>query len=210
MTTHEYAGGKPQYKLPSHFDHPTDAPIYFLPHHINWLIQMPDLLNKDCITLEIGALHGAASCFMLDKYCKKTGRHIIIDINVSDYIDKNLAPYAHQTNYLLGESSEMMRTIAKESVDLVYIDGSHMAKNVLEDSVNAFYTLKNNGYIVWDDYGWGLTAESHCQPKTGIDAFIHAYGKYLKIKSVGWQVIAQKIDYDMSDEEKRSNYVKIS
>jgi hypothetical protein len=25
---------------------------------------------------------------------------------------------------------------------------------------------------------------------------------------VGWQVIAQKIDYDMSDEEKSSNYVK--
>ena len=210
MSTYEYTGGKPQYKLPSHFDHPTDAPIYFLPHHINWLIQMPDLLLRDCNTLEIGALHGAASCFMLDKYCKKTGKHMIIDINVSDNIDNNLAPYAHQTTYMLGESGDMMRILEKESVDLVYIDGSHMAKNVLEDSVNAFYTLKNNGYIVWDDYGWGLESPKHCQPKTGIDAFIHAYGKYLKIKSVGWQVIAQKVSYDMSDEEKRSNYVKIS
>lgn len=206
MNTLEYLGGKPQYKYPAHYNQPNDVPIYFLSHHINWLVKMPELLNKDCVTVEIGALYGGASVFMLDKYCKKNGHHTVIDININDYIKNNLKPYPNHT-YLLGESADKIKSIAKESVDLVYIDGNHMSKHVLEDAVNSFYVLKNGGYIVFDDYGWGLNNPSHCQPKTAIDSFLLSYEKYLTVKSVGWQVIVQKKEYVLNNEEKSSNYI---
>ena len=109
-----------------------------------------------------------------------------------------------------GESSEHFRKLehldkTKEFLDFVYIDGNHMSKFVLEDAVNAFYCLKNNGYIMFDDYGGGLEQEIHMQVKTGADAFFHAYFKYLKIIHNGYQVLMQKIPYE-NNEELKANY----
>jgi hypothetical protein len=199
---------KPIYEYSSHYKQP-EGRIYFKEHSSKWLEKMPDLLTRDCNTLEIGALYGGASVFILDRYSKKTGHHTIIDINTNEYIQHNLKPYEGKYTYLLGESGEHMRTIKKNSMDLVYIDGSHMARNVLEDAVYAYYVTKEYGYIVFDDYGWGQKEEMHCQPKVGIAAFLMAYDRYVRTISVGWQVIAQKIPYQLTESESKSNYINL-
>ena len=51
---------------------------------------------------------------------------------------------------IINEEQQMLKTSTKEFLDFVYIDGNHMSKYVLEDAVNAFYCLKNNGYIIFD------------------------------------------------------------
>ena len=40
--------------------------------------------------------------------------------------------------------------------DLVYIDGSHSAKDVLLDSLLAWRLLRPGGAMIWDDYEWAL------------------------------------------------------
>ena len=40
--------------------------------------------------------------------------------------------------------------------DLIYIDGSHSAKDVLLDSLLAWRLLRPGGAMVWDDYEWAL------------------------------------------------------
>lgn len=204
----EVTGGKPQYKYPPHYNQPIDCPLYFLQHHINWLVKMPDLLTKDCCTLEIGALYGGASMFMLDKYVKSTGHHTIIDINTNEYIQNNLKPYKGKYTYIMNESGDAMRTLSPDHFDLVYIDGNHMSKYVLEDAVNAYYVTKEGGYIVFDDYGWGNGAHHTETPRTAIDLFIFAYDKHIEVKSIGYQVIIQKKKYEMTSEQKSANYVK--
>ena len=44
-----------------------------------------------------------------------------------------------------------------------------MSKYVLEDAVNSFYCLKNNGVMIFDDFGGGLEQEKHLQVKTAVD-----------------------------------------
>ena len=57
--------------------------------------------------------------------------------------------------------------------DIIYIDGNHEPEYVLEDAVLSFRKLKNNGIMIFDDYGWGgpdLTQK-------GIDGFLSGYHK---------------------------------
>lgn len=42
----------------------------------------------------------------------------------------------------------------KETFDLIFIDGDHKARNVLEDFLLSLQLVKKNGYIMFDDYKW--------------------------------------------------------
>jgi predicted O-methyltransferase YrrM len=59
--------------------------------------------------------------------------------------------------------------------DLVYIDGSHMASDVLLDATMAFKLLKVGGILIFDDYEYGtpeLMDKPHEHPHIAIEAFI--------------------------------------
>ena len=201
------------YQYPEHFKYPEGERQFFLNHVPMWQHFLGDFGNQPRVTLEIGALYGGSSVYILENFCKLEGsKHYIMDINENDYIVNNLRPYGDKVKYLLGESADSFKIfkhegLTKEFLDFVYIDGNHMSKYVLEDAVNAFYYLKNDGYIMFDDYGGGLEQELHMQVKTGADAFYHAYHKYLEIISNGYQVLMRKIKYN-NEEELKSNYYK--
>jgi predicted O-methyltransferase YrrM len=60
--------------------------------------------------------------------------------------------------------------------DWVYIDGSHMATDVLLDATMAFKMLKVGGIIIFDDYAYGtpeLEEKPFEHPQIAIDSFIH-------------------------------------
>lgn len=66
--------------------------------------------------------------------------------------------------------------------DMVYIDGSHQAADVLSDAVLSWKILKSRGLMVFDDYIWreeledGKTDLFRC-PKLAVDAFTQIYWK---------------------------------
>jgi predicted O-methyltransferase YrrM len=82
--------------------------------------------------------------------------------------------------------------------DLVYIDGSHMAADVLCDAVLGFRLLRIGGIMVLDDYLWAEplpygTDPLRC-PKPAIDAFINLNIRKLKIlRSPLVQVYVRKL-----------------
>ena len=61
------------------------------------------------------------------------------------------------------------------SVDLIYIDGSHQAADVLTDLVLSFMLCRPNGIIVCDDYLWQLNRNPLLNPKLAIDAFTNCF-----------------------------------
>ena len=71
--------------------------------------------------------------------------------------------------------------------DLVYIDGSHQAPDVLSDAILAFQLLRIGGIMIFDDYLWRLEPEgrqdSLNMPKPAIDSFINIFQRKLKIIS---------------------------
>ena len=89
-----------------------------------------------------------------------------------------------------GFSSNEVLKFENDFFDIIYIDGNHEPEFVLEDAVVSFRKLKNNGIMIFDDYGWGEPDLT----KRGIDSFLHGY--YKKIKILGQketQVFIQKL-----------------
>ena len=202
------------YQYPEHFKYPEGERYFFLNHVESWEYFLPNYGDEPRVCLEIGALYGGSSVYILDEFCKKEGSyHNIMDINTNEFIENNIKPYNDKVKYLIGESADSFKTFkhngqTKEFLDFVYIDGNHMCKYVLEDAVNAFYCLKDGGYIIFDDYGGGLEQEQYLQVKTGADAFYHGYHKYLEIVYNGYQVIMKKIKY-INENDLKENYYKV-
>lgn len=78
------------------------------------------------------------------------------------------------------------------SYDFIYIDGSHIAKDVLADACMAWQVLKPKGLIVFDDYMWGNTRDILHRPKVAIDAFCNIFAEEAEIVHVGYQLVVRK------------------
>lgn len=69
--------------------------------------------------------------------------------------------------------------------DLIYIDGSHQAADVLRDAVLSFDLLRVGGLMIFDDYLWCMEPvgqqDSLGMPKPAIDAFTNLYQRKLQV-----------------------------
>jgi hypothetical protein len=76
---------------------------------------------------------------------------------------------------------------AEKRYDLIYIDGSHAAPDVLLDAVLAFRLLRIGGVMIMDDYLWSMEPQRSIDllntPKLAIDAFTSIYMRKLRILS---------------------------
>ena len=76
--------------------------------------------------------------------------------------------------------------------DFIYIDGSHVAKDVLTDACMAWPLLKPKGMMVFDDYMWGNPRDILHRPKPAIDAFCNLFAEEAEIVHVGYQLVVSK------------------
>jgi predicted O-methyltransferase YrrM len=72
--------------------------------------------------------------------------------------------------------------------DFIYIDGSHVARDVLTDACMAWQLLTKGGIMVFDDYLWGDPRDTLHRPKLAIDAFINIFAEDLTVLHVGNQL----------------------
>ena len=80
--------------------------------------------------------------------------------------------------------------------DLIYIDGSHEAPDVLQDATMAFGLLRIGGVMIFDDYLWGLNEKDSTKtPKIAIDAFTNCFRNKIHLihKMPLYQLCIQKI-----------------
>ena len=83
-------------------------------------------------------------------------------------------------------------TTDNQHFDFIYIDGSHIAKDVLTDACMAWPLLKLEGFMVFDDYAWGNPRDALHRPKIAIDAFTNIFGETAEIVHVGYQLVVRK------------------
>ena len=92
-----------------------------------------------------------------------------------------------------GTSTErLVAFFGKLSFDFIYIDGSHIAKDVLTDACMAWPLLKPKGLMVFDDYMWGNPRDALHRPKIAIDAFTNIFAEEAEIVHVGYQLVVRK------------------
>lgn len=76
--------------------------------------------------------------------------------------------------------------------DFIYIDGSHVAKDVLTDACMAWPLLVKGGIMVFDDYMWGEPRDILHRPKPAIDAFVNIFAEEVDMVHMGYQLIVRK------------------
>jgi predicted O-methyltransferase YrrM len=99
-----------------------------------------------------------------------------------------MIPYGERIKAIKGLSFNALKGL-DETFDVIYIDGSHLSKHVLEDAVLSLPLLNPGGLLIFDDYGWNGYEESHKLPKHAIDAFVSCNRDKLTLLHLGWQVI---------------------
>ncbi|MBU6501169.1 MAG: class I SAM-dependent methyltransferase [Patescibacteria group bacterium] len=155
--------------------------------------------------LEIGCFEGRATCWLLDNVLTSPESHItcvdtfhsdeeLKDIDfgkVKERFIHNTSPYGGKVSLVVDTSENYLRHTAQQ-FSLIYIDGSHMAPDVLTDAVLAHRTLEKGGIMVFDDYLWTGLGKLVRSPKMGIDAFLDCFGHLYTPLSIGYQVIICK------------------
>jgi SAM-dependent methyltransferase len=151
--------------------------------------------------LEIGAYEGRSAFWVLDNVLTHpTSQMTTIDVFLGDYKDRYFANvkasgHASQITTLVGSSQTEVRKLPLESFDIIYIDGSHAAADVLADAVQCWEVLKPEGILIFDDYlwtGYGSPLPPELLPRAAIDAFLMSYRHSLEIVHYGYQVIVRK------------------
>lgn len=79
-----------------------------------------------------------------------------------------------------------------QNYDILYIDGSHLASDVLQDAVISWGLVKLGGIIIFDDYDFIFADNPAENTKVGIDTFITTYSQKINLIHQGYQVIVEK------------------
>ena len=130
------------------------------------MIEEFDLNSIKNEILEIGSYEGNSSLFFLKNI--KDSNITCVDIWSDDFtsgnknrklkfkeikknFDVNLLPFKDRLTVHKITSNEFFK-INKNKFDLIYIDGSHVFEDVLNDGNNSIKILNHNGLIIFDDF----------------------------------------------------------
>jgi predicted O-methyltransferase YrrM len=165
--------------------------------------------DKPSKILEIGAYEGRSTCYVietagaigdLEVHCIDTwqgsAEHRGVDMSAVEQrffsnTSRAMGRVAHAVNLVVHKKpselalAELLASGHALSFDLVYVDGSHRAPDVLSDSVLSFHLLRPGGLLVFDDYLWSMEAPGHedplNMPKLAIDSFVNVHRRQLQI-----------------------------
>lgn len=172
------------------------------------LANMPELR-----VLEIGSWEGRSTCWLIDHILTHpTARLTCIDTfeggveNKAAYDDQFLKTIEQRFDFniaqtgasekvrkAVGQSQLVLRSLVPDFYHLVYVDGSHIASDVLEDTLLAWGLVKVGGMIVFDDYGFSFPSGiGENPPRVAIDAFMQVFSRKIKLIHQGYQVILEK------------------
>lgn len=172
--------------------------------------------------LEIGSFEGRSTSYLietsgavkdLEVHCVDTWEggveHAEIDMPaVEQRFSKNtslaIESAAHKVNLIVYKKpshlalTELISSGHASSFDLIYVDGSHQAPDVLSDAVLSFHLLRTGGLLIFDDYLLTLAPpgkeDPFNMPKPAIDSFVNIYQRKLRILSAHlYQIYTQKI-----------------
>jgi len=186
---------------------------WFLRHIPTWLaiLDGQGLLHRPGLRiLEIGSWEGLSTRFILehlpgsvitcvdtwsgaDEHAGETAAAGGALAGLEARFDHNLQSYGARVVKHKGTSQAYFAAcVPRECFDLVYIDGSHRADDVLVDAVRGFEALAVDGVMVFDDYLWKYYARTNDNPAAAINAFLRLKRGLYTLLHAGTQVAIAK------------------
>ena len=154
--------------------------------------------------LEVGSYEGRSSIFFLNFFnlvnlsCVDTwlgsDEHEIEKMSlIENNFDKNISKHDEKVFKFKMKSDDFFKN-NNVSFDLIFVDGSHEYKQVLEDLKNSFKNLNLNGFLFIDDYdfkfkGYNLTNNV----ASAVNEFLKIKNKQIEIIYIYRQVLIKKI-----------------
>ncbi len=149
--------------------------------------------------LEVGCYEGRSALWMMDNILThRAARAVCLDQFDGPYYStflRNLKHSGHQkkVRVIKAPSSRGLRKLPMESFDVIYLDASHAAYDILTDACLSWLLLKNGGLLIFDDYKLCRCGSPDIRTDAPIDAFLAAFGRQLNLLHRGEQVIVKKI-----------------
>ena len=173
---------------------------YMQPYAATWVKLFNTLgwnANERKVAVEIGSYEGASALWIAENLLRAPDSQLYcIDPWLGDGAEeryqlflKNVAetPARRKITHFREPSFRALQRLLAEGLvaDLVYIDGSHAAPDVLADLVLAFRLVRIGGLIICDDYTWDDERfggdDLVGRPKLAIDAFTTIYTRKIKL-----------------------------
>ena len=175
-------------------------------HNIPLWKQLIPLLPERKSFLEIGSFEGRSTVWIVENMMEGDGNITCIDTweGGEEHGDEDMGTVEERFIYNVGllQSKKACTLSARqgksvdelahcitvnERYDFIYIDGSHVAKDVLTDACMAWPLLKQGGLLVFDDYVWGDSCDMLHRPKLAVDFFANIFAEELDIVHIGHQ-----------------------
>ncbi|MBX7197897.1 MAG: class I SAM-dependent methyltransferase [Rhodospirillaceae bacterium] len=154
--------------------------------------------------LEIGSFEGRSACYLIEKFGKDQAIEIhCVDTWEGGVEHENFAMseverrFDKNVQFALGKVgnpgvvvkkhkklsylalAELIAVERRPTFDMLYVDGSHQAPDVLTDAVMGFHLVRPGGLMVFDDYIWSMeemgSQDLLNMPKSAIDAFVNVF-----------------------------------
>ncbi len=200
---------------------------WHLQHINNWKTWLKPFVGQPIQALEIGSYEGRSAIWLCEHVLLAAGSQLTcVDPFGYDYqrstvnqphpktmpptlslieqrFLKNTLPFRQsgKLHHLRASSQEVLpQMTGLKSFDIIYIDGSHQASCVLQDSVICWGVLKNQGIMIWDDYLWkhDNRQSNHelGRPKLAIDAFLSCFAEQYEVLGKGEQICIRKHTFE--------------
>lgn len=173
---------------------------------------LPFANRPDFKVLEIGSWEGRSTCWLLENLLTHPSSQITcVDTfaggggtdfsgndnrdTVESRFDFNVAQTGSPAEIIkkIGTSREVLRSLPLNTYDMVYIDGSHVACDALEDACLSWGLIKVGAIIIFDDYDFHFANSPEDDTHVGIDAFMTAFSGKLRLIHQSYQVILEKV-----------------
>ena len=160
--------------------------------------------------LELGSFEGRSTVWTVENMMEDGGEIVCVDTweggeehsqdfdVVADNFNNNM--YVLERKFpdrrvvkVVNNTYEALKKV-QGTFDFIYIDASHIAKDVLTDACLSWPLLNAGGVMVFDDYMWGPPANLLHRPKIAVDAFSDMFIETLDVVHIGMQYIVKKKD----------------
>jgi predicted O-methyltransferase YrrM len=174
---------------------------WFTVHIPAWDQLLREFDGPDVKILELGSYEGLSTCFFLWRLpdarvtCVESFEGYFGEVGLERRFDENVALIdAGRVRKLAGRTRDRLPELLDEGAlfELVYVDASHRALDVLADAALSWQLLKPGGSMLFDDYGLDQ-GDPLLTPTVAVDAFAQVVRGTSEWLRAGYQVRLRKL-----------------
>ena len=175
---------------------------WFSYHEAHWSGHFGHLAGRSGLNaIEIGSFEGRSACWIVQHLLTGENSRLICVEPFEQYEDQErnfdhnirVAGCTDKIVKLRGRSQQVLPYLAGESFDFVYVDGSHLVLDVLQDAAMCWPLIRPGGTLVFDDYEHPLFPDSlGMSAGPAIDAFLSMLSGRYELIFADWQVALRK------------------